>query len=123
MNNNSITSYADLLQEEERLKMQLKHQQEVVHLRVQELKQKIAPATNLISMVGNLASPKSNSLLSAGIGIAVDFILKKSLLRKAGWLTRLAGSFLARKVVVNKVSPLVENAVDQLLHKKKAKQG
>lgn len=123
MTNLSIRSYNDLLQEEARLRNELNVRQEAVQAHIQELKQKIAPAASFLSAVGNITKPGKSSLISAGLGIAADLLLRKSLLRKAGWLTKLAGSFLVRKVVVNKLSPLVSNLLGQLANKKRAKQG
>ncbi len=92
-----IKTYEDLLLEKERLKQLLKAQKELVHRDFAEIKQEFAPVRSAISFVGKFATKdKSSLLLNTVSDQVVDLLVKKVLLARSGWLTRLAIPFLVK---------------------------
>lgn len=84
-----IRSYDDLEREEELLEELLQAQKELVQLDIANLKAQLKPATAALQIFSKLTSPdKSNPLLTAGANTAIDLVLKKFVLAKAGWLTK-----------------------------------
>lgn len=98
MNNISIQTYDDLLLEEKRLRYQLKIQQEEIRVKVEHVKERLQPATRLLSALGKFTHPNKGSLLNTGVNLALDLLLKRSVFKKAGWLTSIAAGFLVRNV-------------------------
>lgn len=85
-----IRSYDDLEKEEELLEELLQAQKELVQLDIANLKAQLKPATAALQIFSKMTSPdKSNPLLTAGANTAIDIILKKFVLARAGWLTKL----------------------------------
>ncbi len=92
-----IKTYEDLLLEKERLTQLLKAQKELVHRDIAEIKQELAPVRSAISFVGKFATKdKSSLLLNTVSDQVVDLLVKKVLLARSGWLTRLAIPFLVK---------------------------
>jgi len=85
-----IRSYDDLEKEEELLEELLEAQKELVQLDIANLKTQLKPATAALKMFSKMTSfDKSNPLLTAGANTAIDLILKKFVLGRAGWLTKM----------------------------------
>ena len=85
-----IRSYDDLEKEEELLEELLQAQKELVQLDIVQLKAQLKPATAALQFFSKITKPdKSNPLINQGANTAIDFILKKIVLARAGWLTKL----------------------------------
>ena len=85
-----IRSYDDLEKEEELLEELLQAQKELVQLDIANLKAQLKPATAALQIFSKITSAdKTNPLLTAGANTAIDLILKKFILGKAGWLTKM----------------------------------
>lgn len=99
MNKPVIKNYEDLLQEQERLRMQLQAKKTELNGRIRDVKEKLAPVGTIISAIGGItALGRNNPALKTGIGLAVDMFLKKKVFKKTGLLGGLVGSFLLRNV-------------------------
>lgn len=122
-----IQTYEDLLAEKQRLKDLLKAQRELIRQDVREIKEELEPVRNAIGIAGKLFSRDgSNPLVSMGISRVIDLVMKKVLLSKAGWVTRLVVPFLMK----NYSSHFVEENkgkffswITSLFSKKKDKNG
>ena len=85
-----IRSYEDLEREEQLLEELLQAQKQLVELDIQQLKTQLKPAAMALRFFNNITTvDKSNPLLNEGANTAIDFILKKIVLAKAGWITKL----------------------------------
>lgn len=110
----SINSYADLMEEKARLKLLLAAQKELVRQDINELKQELAPVKSAISLVGKIATKdNSNWLLTTAADTAIDLILRKIVLSKAGWITKLVLPFFMK----NFSSHIIADNKDKILGK------
>jgi hypothetical protein len=112
--NKKITTYNDFLEEKERIKnLHALHKQHVSQ-HWTEFKEGLTPVGNAFSAIGKMAHrDKSNPLVNMGLNVAGDLLLKRVLLAKAGWFTKLAVPF----VVKNYSSHLLAAKGRGLLHR------
>ena len=97
-----IRTYQDLKAEKYRLEALLQAQRELIRADVQELKQELVPIQNAIKFVGKLARrDMSNPIMTSLSDAAIDLVVKKGLLARAGWITRLAVPFLTKNLSSN----------------------
>ena len=110
----TINSYKDLLEEKARLKLLLAAQKELVRYDLNEIREELAPVKSAISWVGKIATKdKANWLLSATADMAIDIILKKMVLSKAGWITKLVLPFFMK----NFSSHIIADNKDKIVSK------
>ncbi len=94
-----INNYEDLLRHEEQLEELLKAQKELLVADFQQLKEDLKPARAALSLVSKITTrDKSNFFLDMGANKLIDVVVKKFLLRNAGWLTRLTVPFFLKNV-------------------------
>jgi len=92
-----IKTYDDLLKEKQRLKTLLASQKEIVRVDIKEIKEELAPIKNAISFVGKLGTKDtSNPLLSFTSDTLINLVVKKLLLAKSGWITKIVVPFLLK---------------------------
>lgn len=99
---NPISNYTELVQEKKRLEALFILQREAVKADWSGIKDDLKPiglVVNGISMLGK--RNQALSFFNPVIDFGVDLILKKFLLRKAGWITRLTVPFLVKNVLSN----------------------
>lgn len=109
-----IRSYDDLEREEQLLEELLQAQKELVQLDIQQLKAQLKPAAAALRFFNNVTTPdKSNPLLNEGANTAIDFLLKKIVLARAGWITKL----LVPMVVKNYSSHFIADHKQDIVQK------
>ena len=117
MNKKHIQTYDDLIEEKERLEGLLTIQKEQILTNWTEMKKEFEPVNNVISFFSKLTTrDKSNPLVNMGIDVAGDLFLRKILLAKAGWATRLVVPFLLK----NYSSNVVADKGKSFIHKVKS---
>src|SRR4051812_38875003 len=100
MNNPAVHSYSDLLVEKARLKAQFHHQVQDIKNNFADIKHDLTPVGNLVHTVSTLTHrDKSLGFVSSGINAGLDWVLKKVVFRKAGWVTRLVAPFIVRNAL------------------------
>lgn len=110
-----IQSYQDLLDEKERLQSVLKVQKEAFRRDIDELKEELEPARSFLSLAGKLVTRDGgNLMLNAGANTLIDLVVKKLLLSRAGWLTRLAVPFLLKNYSSNFISENKDSIMKKL---------
>jgi hypothetical protein len=115
-----IRSYKDLQKEQERLRVELNMHKAAFNEKVQTIKQKLAPVGAVLGAVSGMAAASAkNPLISSGIGLAVDLLLKKRLFKKSGLLTGILGGFLVRNVAGKVLTGAAGALIGKLLTKKK----
>lgn len=94
-----IRTYEDLLEERRRLTALLQAQKELVRQDVEAIKQELAPVQKAITWVGRLTTRDRNNVLLTGVSdFLVDVVVKKGILSRAGWVTRIAIPFIAKNL-------------------------
>jgi hypothetical protein len=110
-----INSYADLLEEKARLKLLLSAQKELVRQDINELKEELAPVKSAISLVGKIATKdKTSWLLTTAADAAIDILLKKIVLSKAGWITKLVLPFFMKNFSSHVIADNKDKIVSKL---------
>jgi hypothetical protein len=85
-----IRSYDDLEREERLLEELLRAQKELIQADIVQLKAQLKPATTALQFFSKITTTDaSNPLLNQGANTAIDFIFKKLILSRAGWLTKM----------------------------------
>lgn len=99
MTKSTIRTYDDLLEEKARLKALLQAQKELVHQDFLQIKEEFQPVRNAISFVGKFTTrDKSNPLLTTATETIIDLVVKRLILSKSGWLTKMVVPFLAKNI-------------------------
>jgi hypothetical protein len=93
----SITTYEELLLEKQRLTLLLQAQKELVRHDINDIREELKPLQSAVSVVTKLATKdRRNLLLTTATDSLIDLVLKKIVLSKAGWITKLAVPFMAK---------------------------
>jgi hypothetical protein len=110
----SIRSYNELIAEKQRMELLLVAQKELVRYDLQELKAELKPAISAVALLGKVTTMDSSNPLISGIAnTAIDLVVKKGLLGRAGWLTRL----LVPVLLKNYSSHFITSHKDELTQK------
>jgi predicted RNA binding protein with dsRBD fold (UPF0201 family) len=100
----AIKTYEDLLQEEQRLKGELDSYKVLIKEDIQGLKEALNPVKRVVATARRIFTRDDNGpLINFGLNFGVDFILKKVLLARTGWIFK----FLVPYVVKNYASHIV----------------
>jgi hypothetical protein len=103
--NRKIQTYDDLLAEKARLQELLDAQKELLKLDVQDIKSSFKPATNVLSMIGDMKKKSvTNPLLGIAVSLSTDILLRKLLFKRAGWALKTILPFVMKKVTKQIVS-------------------
>jgi hypothetical protein len=117
---NKITTYEELLQEKERLQLQLELQKSTVRMHVEEIEQKLQPVKNIVRFISNFTSPPANNtLFTTGLGLSLELLIRKLFFSKTGWITRMFGPILLKNFSTNMIKKNKDsfiNKVKSLLH-------
>ncbi len=109
-----IQTYQGLLEEKERLQSLLRTQKEVLRQDLEEIKEELAPLRSTVSFVSKLVTKiDTGFLVDAGISALVNVGLKKFILARAGWLTRVIVPYFVK----NYSTHIVADNKDAILKK------
>ncbi|GAB2676195.1 hypothetical protein GCM10027036_32410 [Flavihumibacter cheonanensis] len=99
---NPIRNHDDLLAEKARLKSLLLVQKNQLRRSWEGIEEELEPATKFLGSLSLFSSRKSdNPLLKLGLDLGIDMVMRKTLFRQAGFLTRLGAPILVRNLVSN----------------------
>lgn len=119
----TIRTYNDLLAEKARLKELLQAQKELVRADVEEIKMELQPVKNAIGVIGKFTTrDKSNPLLTSATEGLIDLVVRKMILSRSGWLTKIVVPFLMKNVsshLVNENQGAIFSKLFSLFSKKK----
>lgn len=117
MNKAQIRTYDDLVEEKERLQRLLAVQKEDISTNWQEMKKEFEPVKNIVSFFSKLTTrDKSNPLVNMGIDVAGDLVLRKIILAKTGWVTRLIVPFLLKNYSSNVFADKGKSFIHRIRH-------
>jgi hypothetical protein len=92
-----IKTYEDLLQEEQRLMAHLKGQEVQVRQDLAGFKEGLQPIGNAMKWVNKLTTrDRTNAFATFGIDFSVDLLVRRFLLARAGWLTKIVIPYLLK---------------------------
>ena len=112
--NKVIRTYDDLLREEKHLEELLQAQKELLIYDFNQLKEELRPATTALTFFSRIVTrDKNNLLVNGGVNEIIDLVVRKLLLSRAGWLTKLSVPFFIK----NYSSHFIADHKDQLVEK------
>ena len=110
-----FSTYKELIEEKQKLEVLLKAQKELVRYDVQELKMELQPFRDAASNIRKLLTKdKTSLLLNFGSDAIINTVVKKILLGRAGWLTRLAVPYFMKNYSSHFLSEQKEKWLDKL---------
>ena len=100
-------------------RVRLKNQIEVSRMNLRHefgaIKQELSPINQALGVVTDVFTTPRKGLLSIGVGIGVDTVIKNVVLARAGWLPRLVVPFLVKNVATNYISKHKTSVVEGML--------
>ncbi len=95
--NNSIATYDDLVTEKKRLTLLLQDRKMELKAEYEDLKAKLKPLGTMAEFAQKITTKdRSNPLVSTGIEIGVNFLLRNLVFRKAGWAVKILAPLFVR---------------------------
>lgn len=94
---NRISNYDELVAARRMTETIIADRKRVIHEHVEDVKEKLAPVLNIVSLFKNNGT-NNNSLLKVGASLAIDLFVGQKLLKGAGWFTRLVVPTLLKTV-------------------------
>ena len=93
----SIKTYEDLLKEEQQLILQLKSHEVLIREDIAGIKESLKPAGKVFSVLNKMATrDHTGPLATFGIDFSIDLLIRKLLLAKAGWFTKIVIPFVVK---------------------------
>jgi hypothetical protein len=110
-----IRTYKELVEEKERLKLLLSAQKELIRQDINRVKQEFAPVQSAISTVGKLVTKdKTDWVLSTAADTIIDIVVKRMILSKAGWFTRIIVPFFMKNFSSHFIADNKDKIADKL---------
>jgi hypothetical protein len=92
-----IKNYDDLLAEEQRLLLQLKSQEGLIKQDLVTLKEGLKPARKAMGILSKMATrDHTGPLVNFGLDFGVDVLIRRILLARAGWFTKIVIPFVVK---------------------------
>lgn len=131
-----IRTYQDLLQEEDRLKEQLKLQEVLIRQDLMAFKENLEPVKKVYDQVHKIFTRDNRvPVFNIGLELGIDVLLRKFILRRAGWFARIFVPYLLknyashiigeekRKAIVKKIQNLFNKIRPKASQQTQAKAG
>lgn len=97
MNKKRIRTYEDLVEEQQRLISVLKTQEQIVRVDIAGVKQGLQPFGKALQVVNKLATRDNTApVMNFGLEMGIDLLIRKVLLARAGWFTKIVIPFLVK---------------------------
>ena len=94
---NKIKTYEDLLLEEQRLLAQLKATEVLIREDIAGVKEGLKPLGNAMKTISKFTTrDKTGALANFGLDFSVDLFVRKILLARAGWFTKILIPYLIK---------------------------
>jgi hypothetical protein len=123
----SIKTYEDLLQEEQRLLQSLKTQEVTIKNDMVGLQEGLKPVGRVFSFFHKMATrDPTGPLANFGIDFGIDLLVRKFILARAGWFTKIFVPFIIKNYsshIINeeqrvKLSQKIQNLFNKIRPKK-----
>lgn len=113
-----IKTYEDLLQEESRLTAEMHSYKELIKEDIAELKKGLNPVKRGVQVVKNLFSRGDNGpLLNFGLNFGLDVMLRRVLLGRASWVTKVMVPYLVKNYASHLITEDQRKAVGKSVSK------
>ena len=97
MNNKRIRTYEDLVIEQQRLLSLLKTQESFIKVDIAGVKEGLQPFGKALQIVNKMATRDNTApVMNFGLEMGVDLLIRKVLLARAGWFTKIVVPFLVK---------------------------
>lgn len=100
---NNIQTIDDLKAERARLHNQIQLSKISMKNEMTAIKEELNPARQAVGVLNDVLTSPKKGLLTLGIGLGVDVVLRRIILARAGWLPKLVVPFLVRNAATNMV--------------------
>ncbi len=106
MNSSIISTYNDLLLEQQYLHDKLEIHKHKILADIQAIEEKLNPVIKTISFLNDASDQKNgaHSVLKTGLDIVFDTLLTKSIFLKSNWLITILGSSVIRNLSASFIS-------------------
>ena len=95
--NKKIRTYEDLLEEQQRLISRLKTQEQVIRVDIAGVKEGLKPLGKAWDVVNKMATRDNTApVLNFGMEMGIDLLIRRVLLARAGWFTKIVVPFLVK---------------------------
>ena len=113
--NKIIRSYDDLLTQEKQMEELLQAQKELVIYDFNQLKDELRPATTALTFFSRIITrDKNNLLVNDGMNKIIDLVVRKLLLARAGWLTKITVPFFIKNYSSHFIADHKDQFVERL---------
>jgi hypothetical protein len=93
----SIKTYEDVLQEEQRLMQALRSQEVLIREDLAGLKESLKPVGKVYNVLHKMATrDHTGPLANFGIDFGIDLLIRRLLLARAGWFTKILVPFVIK---------------------------
>ena len=97
MSETKISSYEDLEKQRQRLMQKLREHENLIKVDIAGVKEGLKPFGKALETVNNLVTRDNTTpVLNFGMEMGVDIFIRKFLLAKAGWLTKIVIPYLVK---------------------------
>jgi len=97
MSERKINSYEDLEKERERLMQKLREHEDLIKFDMVGVKEGLKPFGKALQTMNNLVTRDNTApVFNFGLEMGVDLFIRKFLLARAGWLTKIVIPFLVK---------------------------
>ncbi|WP_305952283.1 hypothetical protein [Emticicia oligotrophica] len=110
---NNIQTIDDLRAERARLHNQMQLSKIGMRNEVAAIKEELNPARQAVGVLNDVLTSPKKGLLTLGIGLGVDIVLRRTILARAGWLPKLVVPFLVRNAATNIVQKNGKSIVEK----------
>jgi hypothetical protein len=95
--NKRIKTYEDLEQEQQRLLQELKVHEDLIKIDIAGLKEDLKPFNKVYKTLNKIATRDNTApVMNFGMEMGIDILIRKFLLAKAGWLTKIVVPFVVK---------------------------
>lgn len=92
-----IRTYDDLLQEEQRLQLQLKSQETLIRQDLAGFQENLEPVKKVFNTVQKIFTRDNRvPFFNIGLELGIDVLLRRFILARAGWITRILVPYLVK---------------------------
>ena len=112
---NSIRTYKELVAYQQELRELMLVHKQVIRQDIREIKSELKPVTNVVGLISKFfIRNKIHTTAARTVSSLIDLVLKKTILSRASWPSRVVVPFLTRNILSHL---LVPEQREQLLNK------
>ena len=115
--NNPIQSYDQLIIRKKQLENLLQAQEELIRIDIEEIKISLAPIHNAATgLINFFTQDKAAGVLGFGANRILDVLVKKIILSRSNWLTKLVVPFFVKNFSSHFIAEHKEQWMDRIRH-------